>query len=62
MMGFQRGLASMVYKLFDKKSTGSGIANNDIKQKLKNYTNQLLENLEKEKFILGLEIIFEVLI
>ena len=31
MMGFQRGLASMVYKLFDKKSTGSGIANNDIK-------------------------------
>ena len=24
--GYQRGLASMVYKLFDKKSTGSGIA------------------------------------
>ena len=23
--GYQRGLASMVYKLFDKKSTGSGI-------------------------------------
>ena len=25
--GYQRGLASMVYKLFDKKSSGSGIEN-----------------------------------
>ena len=25
--GYQRGLASMVFKLFDKKSTGSSIAN-----------------------------------
>ena len=25
--GYQRGLASMVYKFFDKKSTGNGIAN-----------------------------------
>ena len=25
--GYQRGLASMVYKFFDKKSRGSGIAN-----------------------------------
>ena len=25
--GYQRGLASMVYKFFDKKSKGSGIAN-----------------------------------
>ena len=24
---YQRGLASMVYKFFDKKSSGSGIAN-----------------------------------
>ena len=23
--GYQRGLASMVYKVFDKKSTGSGV-------------------------------------
>ena len=29
--GYQRGLASMIYKLFDKKSTGSGIKNK-IKQ------------------------------
>ena len=25
--GYQRGLASMLYKFFDKKSSGSGIAN-----------------------------------
>ena len=29
---YQIGLASMVYKCFDKKSTGSGVANNKIKQ------------------------------
>ena len=30
--GYQRGFASMVYKFFDKKSSsGSGIANNEIK-------------------------------
>ena len=29
--GYQRGLASMVYKFFDKKSMGSGIARNTTK-------------------------------
>ena len=29
--GYQRGLASMVYKFFDKNYTGSSIANNEIK-------------------------------
>ena len=28
--GYQRGLASMVYKFFDKKSKGSGITTNDL--------------------------------
>ena len=28
--GYQRGLASTVYKYFDKKSAGSGVANNEI--------------------------------
>ena len=32
----------MVYKFFDKKSAGSGIANNDIKQNL-----QLAKELHK---------------
>ena len=39
---YQRGLASMVYKFFDKKSTGSGVTNNEIKQNL-----QLAEELHK---------------
>ena len=30
--GYERALASMVYKFFDKKSNGSGVANNGIKQ------------------------------
>ena len=32
----------MVYKFFDKKSTGSGVANNEIKQNL-----QLAQELHK---------------
>ena len=40
--GYQRGIASMVYKFFDKKSKGSGFANNEIKQNL-----QLAEELHK---------------
>ena len=33
--GYQRGLASMVYKCFDKKSSGTGVAaNNVIKQNM----------------------------
>ena len=48
--GYQRGLASISYKFFDKKSAGSGVAtlgyksaaNNEIKQNL-----QLAEELHK---------------
>ena len=40
--GYQRGLASMVYNFFDKKSKGTGVANNQIKQKL-----QLAKELHK---------------
>ena len=38
---YQRGLASMVYKIFDKKSSGSGI-DNDIKRNI-----QLADELHK---------------
>ena len=70
--GYQRGLASMVFKFFDKKSQGSGhrfssaslVVNNDIKQNI-----QLVDELhkpivrkKKEKCILHLEIILGVLI
>ena len=47
--GYQRGLASLVYKFFDKMSAGAGVttladksANNKIKQNL-----QLTEELQK---------------
>ena len=52
----------MVYNFFYKKSKGSNIANNEIKQKLKNCTNQSLETLKKEELILDLKTIFGVLI
>ena len=31
--GYKRGLASMVYKFFDKKASGSGIKNENITNK-----------------------------
>ena len=67
--GYQRVVASMVYKFFDEKFAGSRVnmhANNKIKQ---NY--QLAEELhkpiirkffKKEQFIQDLKIIFGVLI
>ena len=71
--GDQRGLASMVYKFFDKKCKGSGrplssasrIANDKSKQNMqlaKELHNQLLETLKKEQFIQDVKIIFWVLI
>ena len=66
--GYQKGLASMVYKFFDKKpsslnkSSGSGIANEPNYQLQMSFINQLLENFKKEKFIHLLEAIFGVLI
>ena len=54
--GYQRGLASMVYKFFDKKSTGSGIASSSI---LADELHKLLlKNLIKEKYIHNLKIIY----
>ena len=53
--GYQRVLASMVYKFFDKMSSESGIVNNQIINWQMNFINQLFEKLEKEKFIYLLE-------
>ena len=58
--GYQRGLASMVYKFFDKKSaslpdksvSGSGVANNEIKQALqlaKELNKPIIRKFEKRK-------------
>ena len=36
--GYQRGLASMVYKFFDEKSQGSGLANDKKKHTISWWT------------------------
>ena len=63
--GYQRGLASMVHKFFDKKCKGSGVVNNEIKQNLqlaKELHKPIIRNFKKEQFILDLKTIFGVLI
>ena len=39
--GYQRGLASMVYKFFDKKSSGSGLADELHKPIIKKFKKSL---------------------
>ena len=58
--GYQRGLTSMVYKFFDKKSKGSGIINEPNYQLTNELINLLLKNLKKGKFINFLKTIFVV--
>ena len=60
--GYQRGLASMVYKFFDKKSSESGVDAEPNCQLTNNFTSRSSENLREEKYIHLLETIFEVLI
>ena len=53
---YQRGLASIVYKFFDKKSIGNGIANNEIKQNLqlpKELHKPIIRNLKKRTVYSG---------
>ena len=62
--GYQRGLASMVYNFFDKKSSGSRVdtePNYQFANEM-NFIGRLLENSNDEKFIHVLETIFGVLI
>ena len=58
--GYQRGLASMVYKFFDKKSSGSGIANEPNYQLANELHKPIIKKIRKrkEKFIHFLETIF----
>ena len=60
--GYQRGLASMVYKFFDKRSKRSGIANEPNYQLANELHEPIIRNFKKEKFIHRLETIFRVLI
>ena len=65
---YQRGLAYMVYKFFDKKSAGSGVKHVNTKLAPQNQelaeelVNPLLENLKKERYTQHLKLIFGVLI
>ena len=48
---YQRGLASMAYTFFDKKSKITDVAMLQMKNSQMNFINQLSENLKKEKYI-----------
>ena len=56
--GYQRGLASMVYKFFDKNLLGVVLLMNQIITLQMSFINKLLKNLRKEKFFHHLETIF----
>ena len=60
--GYQRGLASVVYKLFDKKSKGSGIANETYYQLANELHKTIIRKFKKRKVSSFLETIFAVLI
>ena len=47
--GYQRGLASMVYKFFDKKSSGSGVANEPNYQLASENHQQIIRKFKKRK-------------
>ena len=55
---YQRGLSSMVYKIFDKKSKGSGITIESNYQLANELHKPIFKNLKKEKCILHLETTF----
>ena len=64
--GYQRRLASVVYKYFDQKSTGSGVniqVNNEHPLDLTEELHKpIIRKLKKERFIQGSKTIFGVLI
>ena len=62
--GHQRGLASMTYKFLDKKSAGSDVANNEIKQNLElaeELHRPIVRNFKNRQFIQNFKTISGVL-
>ena len=49
--GYQRELASMVYKFFDKKSSGSGIINESNYQSANELHKPIIRKFKKKKSI-----------
>ena len=47
--GYQRGLASVVYNIFDKKSSGSGVAIGPNYQLANELHRQIIRNLKRRK-------------
>ena len=60
--GYQRGLSSMVYKFFDKKSSGSGVATEPNYQLANELHRQIIRKFKRQKVIRHSETIFRVLI
>ena len=60
--GYQRWLASMVYRFFDKKSKGSGIINEPNYQLANELHKPIIRKFRKRKVYYFLETIFGVLI
>ena len=66
--GYQRGLGSMFYKFYDKKSVGNCVAtlaNNEINQNLQlaeEFHKPIIRNFKKEQFMQDLKTIFGVMI
>ena len=62
--GYQRGLASMVYKFFDKNSKGSGvnIPLESIEESAKELPEPIIRKLKKAQFVQDLKTIFGELI
>ena len=57
--GHQRGFASMIYKFFDKKTSGSAIKNENISNKelAKELYKPIIKEFNKRKYIHVLQII-----
>ena len=47
--GYQRGLASMVYNFFDKKSSGSGVANESNYQLTSELHKQIIQKFKRKE-------------
>ena len=58
--GYQRGLASMVYKFFDKKSSGSGIINEPNYQLANELHKPIIRKFKKRKVYSSVNIIKEL--
>ena len=59
--GYWIGVASMVCKFFDEKSSGSGVATVPKYQIANELLRQIIRNLREKKFIILLEAVFGVL-